>query len=271
MADYDVTYQQNTYANAVADFDYFNDNGASTNSVINEPAANANAPDWQWTTGASPSTGTGPPAANGGCTYPESSSPMAVGDISRATMITANQVDADTYGMFVTVDMCLFGNTAGEIKVQAWDGATWNDLGTYAGNSNTAFVGYGPYDCTSYTNSDFYVRIQITMGAGGSIWQHDFAFQNLRIYGDSKVTYKIDGITKNNSGTALGSCETFLIKDNQDQTASFLAHQVSNVSTGAYSFTGLTDDSTSYIVISWKDDDPHVFDTTDHILKPVPE
>jgi len=269
MADYDVTYAQDTFANASADFDYFCDNASSTNSVINEPTANGNAPDWQWTTGTSPSSGTGPPAANGGCTYPESSSPMANGDISRATMITGNQVDASTYGMFVTVDMCLFGSTTGEIKVQAWDGDSWNDLATYVGNSNTAFVGYGPFDCTGYNNSDFYARIQVING--GTTYQNDFAFQNLRIYGDSKQTYKVEGITKDNSGSALGSCETFLLKDNQDQTSSFIAHQVSNSSTGAYSFTGLTDDSTSYIVISWKDDDPHVFDVTDHVLEPVPE
>lgn len=179
---YDVTYAQNTYANAVADFDYFCDNASSGDQVVNEPTNNANAPDWQWTTGTSPSGSTGPPASNGGCTFPESSSPMANGDISRATMKTANQVDASAYDLYVTVDVCMYGNTSGELKIQAWNGTVWNDLATYSGNSTTTFVSRGPFDCTSYTNSDFYVRIQVTNG--GTTYQNDFAFQNLRIYGD---------------------------------------------------------------------------------------
>ena len=85
------------------------------------------------------------------------------------------------------------------------------------------------------------------------------------------VTYKIEGITKNLAGSALGECKCFLVKDNGDDTYTFLAYQLSNVSTGAYSFTGLTDGSSVYQVIAWKDDTPHVFDVTDHVLVPIEE
>jgi len=85
------------------------------------------------------------------------------------------------------------------------------------------------------------------------------------------TTYKVEGITKDNAGSALGSCKCFLVKDNGDDTYTFLAYQLSNSSTGAYSFTGLTDSSSVYQVIAWKDDSPHVFDVTDHVLVPVEE
>ena len=85
------------------------------------------------------------------------------------------------------------------------------------------------------------------------------------------ITYKIEGITKDNAGSALGECKCFLVKDNGDDTYTPIAYQLSNVSTGAYSFTGLTDGSSVYQVIAWKDDSPHVMDVTDHVLVPVAE
>ncbi len=85
------------------------------------------------------------------------------------------------------------------------------------------------------------------------------------------VTYKLEGITKDNDGVALGSCECYLVKDGLDDTYTFIAYQLSNSSTGAYSFTGIVDNDAQYQVIAWKDDAPHVFDVTDHVLQPVVE
>jgi len=85
------------------------------------------------------------------------------------------------------------------------------------------------------------------------------------------VTYKLEGITKDNAGSALGSCHTFLVKDNLDNTYTYKAYLLSNAVTGAYSFTGLTDNDANYQVISWKDLATHVFDVTDHVLQPVVE
>ena len=87
----------------------------------------------------------------------------------------------------------------------------------------------------------------------------------------STGTYKLEGITKDSTGAALGSCHCFLVKDNGDDTFTYKDYQLSNVSTGAYSFTGLTDNDASYQVIAWKDDSPHVFDVTDWVLQPVAE
>lgn len=86
------------------------------------------------------------------------------------------------------------------------------------------------------------------------------------------VTYKLEGFSKDNAGDPLGDCKCFLVKDNGDDTfTDSLAYILSHSSTGAYSFTGLPDNDPAYQVISWKDDDPHVFDVTDHVLQPVEE
>lgn len=84
------------------------------------------------------------------------------------------------------------------------------------------------------------------------------------------TTYKVEGVTKNKTGGTLGTCKCFLLKDNGDSTYSFIAYQQSDGS-GNYSFTGLTDGSSVYQVVAWKDDTPHVFDVTDNVLVPVAE
>ena len=85
------------------------------------------------------------------------------------------------------------------------------------------------------------------------------------------ATYKLEGITKDKDGVALGSCKCFLVKDNGDDTYQFIAYQLSNAVTGAYSFIGILDNDPNYQVIAWKDDTPHVFDVTDHDLTPEVE
>lgn len=84
------------------------------------------------------------------------------------------------------------------------------------------------------------------------------------------VTYKLEGITKNNVGSVLGDCECYLVKDNLDDTYTFIAYQLSNSGTGVYSFTGLADNDANYQVIAWKDGTP-VMDVTDKVLVPVEE
>jgi hypothetical protein len=83
---------------------------------------------------------------------------------------------------------------------------------------------------------------------------------------ETGVTYEINGVTKDNDGDPLGSCECFCFKDNGDNTLTFIDHTVSNSSTGAYTFT-VPDSDSAYLVYSYKDDSPHVFDVTDHVLQ----
>lgn len=82
-------------------------------------------------------------------------------------------------------------------------------------------------------------------------------------------TYKVEGITKDNSGSVLGSCTVSLFKNDGSGVFSYIDTQVSNVSTGVYSFTGLG--SGTYMVYAWKADAPDVFDATDNDITAVLE
>lgn len=85
----------------------------------------------------------------------------------------------------------------------------------------------------------------------------------------SPLEYKLEGVTYDKTGSVLGSCECYLFRHNLNDTLSYVDYVLSNAGTGAYSFTGIYDDTAQYIVVAWKDDTPHVFDTTDHVLEPV--
>jgi hypothetical protein len=99
------------------------------------------------------------------------------------------------------------------------------------------------------------------------VLQDQFSFvENL----DSTVTetYTISGVSKDSSGTPLATCECYLMKDNQDDTLSFVDYVQSDGS-GNYLFTNVADNDSQYLVIFWKDDSPHIFDVTDHVLQPT--
>jgi hypothetical protein len=79
----------------------------------------------------------------------------------------------------------------------------------------------------------------------------------------------ISGVTKDKDGSALGSCETYLMKENAaGDEMMFVAKTTSHSGTGAYSFTVVNDTDALFFVYSFKDDSPHVFDCTDHVLAP---
>ena len=83
----------------------------------------------------------------------------------------------------------------------------------------------------------------------------------------SIYAYQITGVTKDNAGSALGSCEVFLVKDEGSNVFSF-KDQTTSDGTGNYTFTNIADNDANYQVIAWKDDAPHVFDVTDWVLQP---
>ncbi len=85
------------------------------------------------------------------------------------------------------------------------------------------------------------------------------------------ATYGLSGVTRNNAGVILGSCDVYLMKDGLDDTFSFEGHTTSHATTGVYTFSDVGDTLAQYLVIAWKDDSPHVFDATDYVLQPVEE
>ena len=82
-----------------------------------------------------------------------------------------------------------------------------------------------------------------------------------------KIYYKLEGKTYNKSGSILGTCNLSLMKDNLDDTCTVVDYTTSDGS-GDYSFSGIVDDDAQYQIYAWKDDSPHIFDITDHVLLP---
>ena len=86
----------------------------------------------------------------------------------------------------------------------------------------------------------------------------------------AQKNYKIEGVTYSNiDSSILGSVDCYLYKDNLDNTLTFIDHVVSDPSTGAYQFEWIPDSDAQYLVVGIKDDSPHVFDVTDHVLDPL--
>jgi len=112
--------------------------------------------------------------------------------------------------------------------------------------------------------------IQVYWNANSTV-QREVYERTLIAIREPAVTYKLDGVTYDKDGSVLGSVECYLYKDNGDNTLTWLAYQLSNISTGVYSFTGLVDGGAVYLVVFFKDDTPHVMDVTDHNLTPVAE
>lgn len=84
------------------------------------------------------------------------------------------------------------------------------------------------------------------------------------------ATIALSGITKDKDGVALGSCGVALFRrvGTFPYTYEFVDKLTSNSSTGAYTFN-YEDDGATYMVYAVKDDTPHVFDATDHVLQGV--
>ena len=83
--------------------------------------------------------------------------------------------------------------------------------------------------------------------------------------GGESVT--VAGITKDNAGTALGSCDVYLFRDNGNDTATYIAYQESNSVTGAYSFTVFP--GSVYFVVAFKGGATPVMDVTDRTVTAV--
>lgn len=80
--------------------------------------------------------------------------------------------------------------------------------------------------------------------------------------------YELNGVTKDNDGSTLATCECFCFKDNGDNTLTFVGYDQSDGS-GNYTIPGIEDNDSAYLVYAYKDDTPHVMDVTDHVLQPT--
>jgi len=79
----------------------------------------------------------------------------------------------------------------------------------------------------------------------------------------------ISGVTKNNAGAIVGSCDVFLFQYNSGTTTlTQVGYMVSDPTTGAYSFTP-PDSTATYMTAAFKAGSPNVFDVTDHNLQQI--
>jgi hypothetical protein len=91
-----------------------------------------------------------------------------------------------------------------------------------------------------------------------AVWSEDDSFVN---------PYKIEGITKDNTGAALGSCDVYLLKKVGDEFIS-IRKTTSDPTTGDYIFR-LSDNTATYAVTARKTGSPNVFDVTDFNITPT--
>jgi len=153
-----------------------------------QAAENVNGGLWCWTDTGSPSGSTGPPPGTA-CIYTETSTSGTGKPVAGSQFFATlrNPIDAGQYGLYVTFNTVLYGDTTGTVYFEAWDGvATWDVIDTFTGDSNTTFTSRGPYDLTSYDNSDFKIRFRTVVGTG-NVYQNDFAIDEVHIYGDAKA------------------------------------------------------------------------------------
>jgi len=163
--------------------------------------------------------------------------------------------------------------TGGRRNTGTPDEQTWN---TY-GNNTYTFV---------FFIDDVFVRKWVENEPAHSTWAEEEQANNIR---RSEVTvsaeqtkeetrrssvfafryWQVTGVTKDNTGSPLGSCDVYLFKDNLDNTVTYKDHVVSNAVTGIYAFTNIADNDAQYLVVAFLDGSPNRMDVTDHVLQPV--
>lgn len=176
-------------------------------------------------------------------------------------------IDAIIPAVTTTVNDCLV------LACNAYDGG---DNGTYTitGTGWTSVDQNVTATGTGNLSAGVAQRDQATAGAGtactfnasgaASDGNHGFQFAIAPVNSPNTLA----GITKDDAGAALGSCDVYCWKKNGNDSWVFIGYQVSNATTGAYSFA-TEDTDASYMVVASKADTPHVFDVTDYVLAPV--
>jgi len=144
-----------------------------------------------------------------------------------------------------------------DVPIQFWLGGDWTGGWRWSGDLDEMrlcnVARSSNFIISEYNNQNdpaTFVIEQTPSGPGGSV-------------------YKLEGVTKDKNGSILGSCKCYLFKDKIDNYLHYKDYTLSDVVTGVYSFTGISDNDAEFIVMAWKDNTPHVFDMSDHVLQPV--
>lgn len=218
------------------------------------------------------SSGTGPqnncpPApASDGFIYTESSTPS---ESSTWAMKRTDSFDATAVSVTLYLHYNTYTETTARIYIEYATVASpnettdWTILETIEASGVDEWVA-DSFDFSAIDNTTtLWLRVRCYTDNN---YTNDLAFANWREVGVDRQEYEISGVTYDKTGSPLGSCHVFLCRDNGDNTATYLAHTTSNASTGAFTFQGPYG-TADHFIIAWKDDSPHVFDATDHVLQ----
>jgi len=224
----------------------------------------------QWcleTNGATTSSGTGPTANPPGriaYVYTEASTPAASTVWAMRRNISRDNTDQN---VFLDIIYNLNIDVGSEFYVEYATVASpnettdWTILETITGTATDEWI-TDTFDFSGVAaTSTLWIRIRFN---SLNAYTNDLAFSTWREY--TVTVYELSGVTYDKNGDVLGSCECYLFKDNLDNTLTFVDYALSNASTGAYTFT-IFDGDAQYLVVAWKDDTPHIFDVTDHVLQ----
>ena len=174
--------------------------------------------------------------------------------------------------VFLDLKLCLFAETATVLRIEYATVASpnettdWTILQSLNATGADAWTDH-TFDFSAVPKTTtLHIRIRIECSSN---FANDINFSTWREYGIDTTVYEIAGVTKDQSGAPLGGCQVFLLRDNGDNTLAFLEHSVSDPVTGAYAFQGGGYGTANHLVLAWKDDAPHVFDCSDHVLQGV--
>lgn len=163
------------------------------------------------------------------------------------------------------------------------NGGGWVDVGAeFGGSGDSDKVGTGVAQIWSSrsvdlsnsganTDASTRVRILLTMPSdtGGLSWHNDYGIDTIEIVGTPTTQYEVSGNTLDEAGDDLGSCTVDIWLDNGDDTITHMARTTSHATTGAYSFTTLTDNTATHFVTAFKADTPAVMDVSERTITPL--
>lgn len=149
----------------------------------------------------------------------------------------------------------------------------WSLVSGTPGTKVMLTLGYG-----ATQSANFVYPTDMDSSLGQAIYTHtgtiatSYNWSNLLGYGGiipdvGGESVAVAGITKDNSGSVLGSCDVYLFRDNGNDTATFIAYVESNSVTGAYSFTVFP--GSTYFVVAFKGGATPVMDVTDRTVTAV--
>ncbi|RLF01920.1 MAG: hypothetical protein DRJ64_09980, partial [Thermoprotei archaeon] len=148
---------------------------------------------WKWDNNETTSSNVGALTGydSAGYVYTEASSSTASDDVF--TMVRNSTIDASLLNVKINFyySARFDGSETVTIRVEGFDGSSWNteDSQVVGNGTDATWYEYGEVDLSSYTNTDFQVRISVQMPSSGTIWHCDACIDAVSITTETKATH----------------------------------------------------------------------------------